>query len=1202
MDIFDELDTETAPKKDIFDDLGDTVPTPEQPPARVSTGALGTRFRPSKTNPFAGPIDQSAFGIGPEIVPSGANTKHPAITIPLSVAGKTAAGVAGYLTSPQGMIETSAAATPAAPAVFAKWAFDMARGGYKSVQSIVNEVGGMARDAFNKGIIDANQLGPVPEGKTMQDHIQSIAEDAANAALMTMGAVGAGGHAVGLTKGLVKGKTVPAPEVAPVKVPEETPPSGEAGEAKPSEAPVSSASNQPVAAGEVPQAMPEANPPEAKGQIGSVTPAVTEMGPGTIGETEMGAAGIKEIPETGAGAEKYGIAERVREERAKAGQVEHIDPGEGMSAQQTIDMGRDIIRRDPQAGERIMAQFEADPEKRISTAGIAVARAHGESLAAGARKIEEEFGTESPEYRQARAFLSDWDNRVKAMQTEWSKQGQAQQGETDIDTGSFTGLDRGYQQMSGGKTIPKPLKPKADKIASENRQAQESVDKVSKELNAAILEKGGNAPDPHVASIADRIRSVLDRSANDALARIKQRRAEGRLFTGIDPVELADYAVYGASKIARGALDFGAWSAEMVKDIGDYITPHLKQIWDASNKRLDEVVESTAPEKDRTRVSSAVRGESVADAEKRAIDAANKTVREAAVKLADEENKARSAQAQRDKDVANVQVKAAKKALDAAQEVERKVRERAIKEAQRRASDPSIAVWEKAKEILDENKSLYSFDDLRNKVAADLGMPVSKVTSIMAQDAKTKRLAADLWVKQRNARRLKEQAKIWLRELDTPGYQKALMSIPNAMFSLSVFGHGFVALGTHAPIVAFQPRFWNAYVRNFGKMYRMVFSPAYYEQQMQDLVRRPNYDLARQAGLQNDPFKYEEFHTTMVRDLLNNWIGEKNMERVDKLASGGNRGYGVLKLLRQDMFDQRYDNLPKSIRVQEGVKEGLADGVNHATGVTQKQGPKGSNLLLFAPRLEGSRVMWLGGDPARAVKSIANWKKTTEGERQFAVDQMKEKAWVFGTFASLLAMNQGFLAASGSKQKINGIPESLGGAGFDPLAGDFMKFKVGGANVAYGGALLTMAKLPVRVATAILYEGKGSKYILEDERVDKVLGAYVRSQMSPFAGTVSDLALGRDYEERPLPAKMFGLAEQTGKVPKRLVEQGVDEPYNWAEFAATKLPIPVAEGIKEGLRGSGMNDEQAKYWVKAWAITSIMTGTGTRITEDTREE
>lgn len=861
------------------------------------------------------------------------------------------------------------------------------------------------------------------------------------------------------------------------------PPAAVTGEAQPSEAPVGAGTEGAAVTAPTPQPLPETKPVEPANQAKTVTTQVTDIGPGTIGQAEMGAAGKEEIPETGAGGEKYGVAQRIREERAQAGQVAPVEPGQGMSTQQTIAMGRDIVRRDPEAGPRILAAFEADPDKKISTEGIAVARAHGESLAAGARTIEENYGTESPEYRAAKEVLSDWDRRIKAMQTEWHKQGQAQQGETDIDTASFTGLNRGYEQNSK-KQIPKQFKPKAEKIAAENKQAQQSVNQASTELNDAILKKAGGS----------------------------------------------------------------------------------------------------------------------ADADKAAIDAANKTVREAAARMAEAENKARVAQAQRDKEIANVQVKAAKKALDAAQEVERKIRERAIKEAQRRASDPSIAVWEKAKEILDENKGLYSFDDLRNKLAAEMNMPTSKVVSILAQDPTVKRLASDVLVKQRNARRLKEQAKIWLRELDTPGYQKALASIPDAMFSLSVFGHGFVALGTHAPIVAFQPRFWNAYVRNFGKMYHMVFSPAYYEMQMQDLVRRPNYDIANDAGLQNDPFKYEAFHTTMVRDLVKNWLGEKGMDRVDKIASAGNRGYGVLKLLRQDMFDQAYDRLPRNIRVQEGVASALSDGINHATGVTQKQGFKGSNILLFAPRLAASRVMWVGGDPIRAGAAILNWKNASTADRLFAQNQMREKAWVFGTFASLLAINQGFLKASGSDQKINGIPEALGGAGFDPLAGDFLKFKVHGANIAYGGALLTLCKMPVRVGYAIAYEGKGSKYVLEEERVDKVVLGYLRTQASPFMGSAVDLAFGRDFEQRPLPAKLFGTMEQTGAVPKRLVQQGVDEPYGWLEYAGTKLPIPVAEALKEGLKGSGVPDEQLSYWTKAFGIGIIMTGTGTRITEDTREE
>ena len=1030
-----------------------------EPPRKSWLSTVFTSPKRPNGQPWVPPSpDESILGISPDIVPRGTTP----LTSGLSAVGKTAAGLGQFITSPQGMAETAAVATPAAPVIMAKWAYDMARGGYKSTKAIVDELGQMANEALNKGIITQNQLGPAPQGVTTQEHIQSLAENAANAVAMGLGGTVLASHGLGRNK---VAPTEPAvPEATPElpKAPNQqafklkngdvisdpsavahfqlldkyninpetieskgyTDPKGnyhsevespdltrnlqeekalldfEKAKAPPSVAPAGESPTAPaVSAAQVP-AVTGTEPAKAE-----PTPIRTTTQPELVG---LGGAEAKEIPETGAGGEKYGVAERVRAERVQAGQVEPVPPGKGMSTQETIAMGRDIVRRDPEAGPRILAQFEADPKKAVSTEGISVVRAHGESLAAGARTIEETYGTESPQYQQAKEYLSDWDKRSKAMQTEWHKQGQAQQGETDIDTGSYTGLERARKQITG-KDIPEPRKPRAKRIAAENKQAQQEVDVAGKKLNEQIAKK---------------------------------------------------------------------------------------------------VV-----------------------------------------------------------------------------------------------TDPEQAkVWELAKKYLDENKGLYGFDDLRNKIAADLGMKPDQVTKLLAKDKTTKRLADDLWNKQRNARRLKEQAKNWLRELDTPGYQKALASLPRIMFSISVGGHGFVALGTHAPIVAFQPRFWNAYFRNFGKMYKMVFNPAYYESQMADLVRRDNYEKARRAGLQNDPFKYEEYHTTALSDLVKSWIGEKNMNRVDTFLSSGNRGYGVLKLLRQDMFDQKYNQLPDSIRKQEGVNESLAIDINHATGVTEKAAPKGSNLLLFAPRLAGSRVMWLLGDPIRAVRTIANWKNATTAEKVFAKNQMREKGWVLGTFASLLAANQGFLTASGSKQKINGIPEVMGGAGFDPLAGDFMKFKALGGDIAYGGALLTMAKLPVRVATAILYDGKGSKYILEDERVDKVIGSYIRSQMSPFAGTVTDLALGRDYEERPLPSKLFGTVEQTGAVPKRLQAQGVDEPYNWPEFVGTKLPIPIAEGLKEGLRASGMPENQINPWLKGFAISFLMGATGTRITEDTREE
>lgn len=1215
--------------------------TPPSPDTIVSQpgGAYGTRFRPSLKGFPVNNLSDSAFGISPEMVPSGAGTKAPWLSIPASVVGKTAAGIGGYLTSPQGATEAALAATPAAPVILAKWAYDMMRGGYRSTKAIVDELGQMANEALNKGIISANQLGPIPEGKTTQEHIQSLSENAANAALMGLGAFGAASHIAvprrttptvtettpsvpaaempttptqtGLRPAirLVGGKVVvgdagsthpdiiksnnltaedidqrgfvdeqgnfkdreqaaqqsgvptasetarqhstdlPEAKVSPAAVTEGT---------KPSEPLASKAGEGAVAAAPTAQAIPEANVTAPVAQAPSVTPGVTE--PPVI---QAGAAHVSEIPETGAGGEKYGGAARVVAERVKAGQIDPIEPGTGTSAKAQVLKYREIVQRDPEIGPRIMAQFEADPNKAISDYGMGVVRAHGEALAAGARTIEEHYGTESPEYNAAKNYLTDWDQRYQGMKTKWSEAGRGIQGETDIDTGSFTGLNRAYHETNE-RDIPKDQKPKAHKIAKENKQAQNDLRVASDTLKKAIRTKA--VPNAEQAALDAASKTVRDAAAKLADAENKSRVAQ----TESDKQE-SDVQLTAARKALKAAQD---------------------QARDAAARLA----------KEQSRVKGQPKLDEQSKAAQKALDQANKTVRDAAAKLASQEAKSGVVEARRKKAVADVQVKAAQKALDTAKRVEDQARQRALKEAQRKADDPSIAVWELANQYLDENHGLYSFDDIRNKIATDLGMKPSKVTSLMAQDSHIKRLAVDMWNKQRNARRLKETAKMWLRELDTPGYQKALATIPRSMFSLAVFGHGFVALGTHAPIVAFQPRFWGAYVRNFGRMYKLVFSPAYYEAQMQDLVRRPNYDLARQAGLQNDPFQYEEYQTQEMKRLVGDWIGKKNMDRLGKLAGGGNRGYSVLKVLRQDMFDQMWDKLPKKIQAQKGVAEAIADGVNHATGVTKKGAHPAFAVALFAPRLEASRFMWLAGDTVRATAATLNWKKTTEGERQFAINYAKERAWVLGTFASMLAINQGILTAAGSEQKINGIPESLGGAGWDPLASDFLKFKAAGANIAYGGALLTMAKLPARAIEAILYEGKGSKYVLEDERLDKVVGSYLRTQASPFAGTVGDLAIGRDYQERPLQSKMFGTVEQTGKVPKRLVAEGIDEPYGWGEYAATHLPIPMAEAVKEVFRGMGMSDEQSKYWMNAMAIGMIMTGTGTRISEDTREK
>lgn len=548
----------------------------------------------------------------------------------------------------------------------------------------------------------------------------------------------------------------------------------------------------------------------------------------------------------------------------------------------------------------------------------------------------------------------------------------------------------------------------------------------------------------------------------------------------------------------------------------------------------------------------------------KAKSAATDVTRKAAIDAAHKESQQRLAAAKQKAKAAQVQVDAESKARQAAVDRVRQMAADAAKQAVKERSQPEIKVWAGVKKYLDQGET--NFDDIRKMVSTDLGMPMEKVTSLINKDRQTKRLADNVWKQQQDLRRFRQQAKQWVIDQGVPGYLRALQKIPKALFGLKVGFHGTVALGTHAPAVAFQPNFWGTYLNNFVKMYRMVGNSAYYEMQMQDLVRRGNYLMARRAGLVNDPFQVEDYN-------------DPNVTLYAKfMLAPGQRGYSVLKTLRQDMFDQHWNNLPQTARTDE-VAKAIADGVNHATGVVKARAPRAASLGLFAPRLEASRAAWLVVDPMKAAGTFLNWKNASVADKTFAIHQAKEKAYVMGTMLSLLAFNQAMLSLTGSKQKIN-ID--------NPMQSDWMKFKIAGMDLAYGNAMLTMARMPARLWQ--IRESSGGRLknlIYPDEDTYTALGEYGRSQMSPFASLASTLWLKSDWEKRPLP-------NSNRPVPARLRAQGV-KPYTWKEFGLEQVaPIPFEEALR---------DLYQNGWTaigKAMATTAVMMGTGARLTDDVK--
>lgn len=63
-------------------------------------------------------------------------------------------------------------------------------------------------------------------------------------------------------------------------------------------------------------------------------------------------------------------------------------------------------------------------------------------------------------------------------------------------------------------------------------------------------------------------------------AREREKARGGRLSAGIDPAQLADQIIIGASHIADGLVVVGEWSAKMTEEFGEKITPFLQGIFD----------------------------------------------------------------------------------------------------------------------------------------------------------------------------------------------------------------------------------------------------------------------------------------------------------------------------------------------------------------------------------------------------------------------------------------------------------------------------------------------------------------------------------------------------------------------------------------------------------------------------------------------
>lgn len=297
----------------------------------------------------------------------------------------------------------------------------------------------------------------------------------------------------------------------------------------------------------------------------------------------------------------------VAEERALRGE-EEILREEPVSNRQSIEEARQVLEKDPARADVIVEELNnsARDVRTISAADEAILMAQKVDLMK--QRVEQETiygsGDATPEQMAVAAQrlteieqkLNQVDQATYASGAEWGRMGQLRQRLLRQDY-SLESMERRARIQKGEALTPEEtakIKQQSDKIQElqtkleevQKRQSESESTKASEESFSDIVKKSQESPEskfaPRVLALAESIVTRLDTAADAARKRITERLKNAS--AGLDPTVVYDVAVIGTSKLARASLSFAKWSAEMTKELGDWVQPYLAEAWKESER------------------------------------------------------------------------------------------------------------------------------------------------------------------------------------------------------------------------------------------------------------------------------------------------------------------------------------------------------------------------------------------------------------------------------------------------------------------------------------------------------------------------------------------------------------------------------------------------------------------------------------------
>lgn len=917
--------------------------------------------------------------------------------------------------------------------------------------------------------------------------------------------------------------------------------------------------------------------------------------------------GTEEAPSKASPGETVGVSHESRVERAAIlGEAAPVSGG-SQSVEESIARGKRLLREG--ADHNAVAEaFKKDG--RISADDMAIVRAQHDVLAASTNYAFEHYGKDSPEETAARKAESDWyDNVVKPMENAWHRIGMHMQGEVHIDTGSFAGMRRAFNEQNGKEMTLEESK-RANALVLEVKKTNEALEAKIKELTEAY-DKAVAAHESVKLSIAEKAKNVAQK------LRERAKIHKPGMFSAATPASLA---WDGAVEVVAKTIETGGKITQAIIDGIEFIknTDWYKGLSDADKEKAEqefsdwhdkELSDELSPEEQKIKrlekQLADLRKGIVPEKKEQAVDSEKVTALKAEITeekrrlglikepMSDDEKEIARLQKQLFDLEHGIKKEAAepKESSDEAKELKSRIAE--LKDRQNLTDmvtrfsekkgnkfEPQDIrdIWKYARETYIDKDVPY--DTMIHNTASDLGLTPEQVYHALTQPKGTKVITDEMYKRQYDRNRAVDHATDWVKYSQTPWLLKAVRTVPRLFFGLKVLGHGTVGMVTHAGTNAFRPSAWPHYWPLFIKQFSLAYgvgATARYERAKQNFVRDPDYIFWKRAGLAIDPEGTYDDYTFFSR------IGQ--LGKTGKLLSDfnktGERGFFALKMFRLADAKATWRSMSDAAKADPETAKEVAKMINHGTGASKMRTPETLNTFLFAPRLEASRWHRLAIQPAKAVATYASWKSATPSQRAAAKLFARRTGELLGAYVTALIANNALLAMTDSKHRVNF---------WDPTQSDWLKFKIGGSTVDFTGGMISAMSFIGKIATEAtenekdLPQGK-----TRFELMKSTIGDYASSKLSPFASTSKDFLTQHDYKGNVMP-----FSHDTPKTNK--------DKLSWWDYIKTQqLPIPINEAIndiRQQMKEKGLTTAQADQVLSGIAIGLIVGGTGARIGQE----